>query len=357
MKSARLLWLPLLASPALLATDVAKETIAFAPKDGTKLTKTYELTMVSELDDMQALMNGEESPMMPSMEMTTTTSLKLVVTDEYVSVKDGAPRKLVRTFDNLDHEVAMPMSMEMMGETMEVDMHATGTSPLEGKQVTFTWDADAGVYKKAYPEGDDGDVDLLDALAEDMDLRAFLPSGAVAEGDSWDVEPQAVLDALFPGGDLAFHMESDGDEAPMGGGGADSFPPPSAVWQDLDGSSVSAKFAGTREVDGQRVAVIEIEVELEGTGDLTDFMAEQIAEQMPEGIEAEVGGADVESAIEAKGELLWNLSAGHAVSLSFEGEQSSIMNQSFSVAFGGDSMEIEQTMETSGELQFKVTFE
>ena len=56
-------------------------------------------------------------------------------------------------------------------------------------------------------------------LAEDLDMRAMLPSRAVSEGDSWSLGWDEMSTIVFPGIDVAAAMESGGDwldDAPPG---------------------------------------------------------------------------------------------------------------------------------------------
>ena len=55
----------------------------------------------------------------------------------------------------------------------------TARSELEGKAVKFSFDKERGRYSCTF-DASEGDKDWLDALREDLDLRAFLPSGEVA---------------------------------------------------------------------------------------------------------------------------------------------------------------------------------
>jgi hypothetical protein len=49
----------------------------------------------------------------------------------------------------------------------------------------------------------EADEELLAGLAEDLDLRGFLPPGPVEPGAQWALSAEAIASALMHGGDLA----------------------------------------------------------------------------------------------------------------------------------------------------------
>ncbi|MEE8468435.1 MAG: hypothetical protein V3T22_08270, partial [Planctomycetota bacterium] len=265
------------ALPALVAfrpTDRLPkvEKISFAPGEGTSLTKTFTNTMVFGLDDMSMLMNGEEHPMMPEIEMDMEVTSSTTITDEYVSMGRGRPQILRRTFDEIGTEMNLEMVIEAMGQSEEQNPSGAGTSPLEGETVVFTWDDEDEEYKVTFPEDAEGDEDLLANLIEDMDLRVLLPDGEVSEGDSWDIPLAGLVDVLAPGGDLKLDIDMDGAGAGMGS------PPPEMMsnmremFGDMLEGSATATFSSTRDVDGTTVAVIDIEIDIDTARDMTEFL-------------------------------------------------------------------------------------
>src|ERR1700741_1168118 len=148
--------------PALLPSHAAVVQIRFAPSEGSSVKKTFENTAEFTLDNIAVSMNGQESPMKPEMEMTLNSTQKVVVTDEYIANRDGAPKKLKRSYDELGTGMTMSMKMEMMGTSQSQDQDVKGESELEGKQVVFTWDEDKGEYAKAFDSSEGKDVLLKD---------------------------------------------------------------------------------------------------------------------------------------------------------------------------------------------------
>jgi hypothetical protein len=182
-----------------------------------------------------------------------------------------------------------------------------------------------------------------------MDLRALLPKDEVSEGDSWDLPLVSLIDILGPGGDLKLDFEMDGQEVSGG-------PPPEMMVNfremmgDMLEGEATATFAGMTEVDGARLAVIEIEIEIDTAKDMSELIMELMGEELPEGMDFNLDRVDVEFAYEASGQCLWNVAGGHAHSLSLEGEAVIAMDMEINMDFGGQSMAMEMSMEMSGEM-------
>ena len=143
----------------------------------------------------------------------------------------------------------------LMGEEEAQSPNGSGTSELEGSTVVFTWNDDDGEYELSFPEGEEGDAELLEGLTEDMDFRALLPDGELSEGESYDIDLAGLVDVMAPGGDLKIEMEVDGaDGAAMG-------PDPAMMsdfrqfFEDVVEGSATGKFVEMRDVDGVNVAV------------------------------------------------------------------------------------------------------
>ncbi|MCB9915281.1 MAG: hypothetical protein H6828_09045 [Planctomycetes bacterium] len=346
----------LLLTPALFAFAPRGTKVAFSVADGATSSKSFHNTVEMSMDEMSMQINGQESPMVPDMEMTVTTNLSIEVSDEYVSMGAGKPKKLVRTFDELEQSTDMAMEMDIMGQVQKNDMSMPSSSELAGKTVIFTWDDDAGEYKTSYPE-EGGDEKLLENLSEDMDLRAFLPAGEVAEDDEWSIGAKELISVLAPGGDLKLVPEDvDGaDKMAMGNTDMGNF----HDWfsEDMEGK-VTATFKGTRETeDGVTVGVIAIAYEISNAVDMTEKVADAVPEA-PEGVD-DMQFNSIELALELEGEatLLWDLAAGHAHSFELSGDFGMVMDMSMSISAQGMDMDIDQSMEFSGSMNTTASYE
>jgi hypothetical protein len=329
-------------APVLLAASWALDKPSYAPKAGNTVTKSYTVEGELELEDMSLEVNGQDvSAMAGQMEMAMKTQMKLIVTDTYEAMGSDRPAKLKRAFDEISSNTHVSQSNPMMGD-QESDIPLT--SELEGRTVVFTWDDAAADFETAFAT-DEGDPELLTGLAEDLDLRGFLPPGDVAEGDTWQVPTEAVKHALAPGGDLRLRPETMGEMM-----GMDQFSQNDLVGE-LEGD-FEATYAGTREEDGVQVAVIKLKIDATSAQDLTERMSgirEQMKEQVPEGVDVDVdiSAFDSEYEYEAEGELLWNVEAGMAHALHLSGEVRVIMDISMSMTMAGQgeqAMEISQTL-------------
>lgn len=346
----------ILLTPLALQVQTPQDALRYAPAEGTTINRSYSLTMNTVIDESKTLMNGDDS-MSPSIEGSTVYTRNVVVNDELRKMAAGQPAALRRSFEELTADVKSPVKVAAPGMNVDADIHYTGSSGLAGKQVDFIWDADAGEYEKSHVE-EGADAELLAGLIEDMDMRALLPSaGDVAPGDSWDVDPAAFVDVLFLGGDLAFDLESIGDDPPMGMGEIGDQPSPRDLWQDLGECDVTATLGEPRTEGDSQLAVITIQVELESLADMVDLVAQAVEKAVPDGTQVDISTATNESFLEGKGVLLWNVAAGRAHSLEFSGEFSSTERQEMSISIGGNDLEVESETTSSGKADLTIRFE
>lgn len=324
-------------APLVLANDPAGDKLEYSPKAGTTLSKHAVIEGEMELEDMKLEVDGQDMSQMAEVQMAVKSETKLSVTDRYEALADGRPTKLVRTFDEVSSSTHISGNNPMAGpQESDIPM----ASELEGMTVVFTWDGDA--YDVAFDGDQKGDESLLEELEENLDLRGFLPTSEVAEGDTWSIPAEAVKTILAPGGDTKLRPDAGGD--PMG---MDQFSQNDMIG-DLTGT-FEAAYAGTRENDGSRVAVIKLTIDVRSAQDMTERMGEmkeQMKENMPPGLEFDVSSMDMEYALEAEGELLWNLETGLVASLHMSGEVRMITDMSMDMKIEGQgdkSMEISQT--------------
>lgn len=334
----------------------AAERIRFAPAAGTKVTKTIENKAEMTLDDMSMKINGQPPPMQPEIEMTMTIGQKIVVTDEYVDLRDGAPKKLKRHYDELANDVTGSTKFEMMGQTQSSDQNQKGESDLEGKTVVFTWDEDESEYVKAFDPAEEKE-DLLKDLEEDTDLRALLPTGDVKAGDEWSIDVKTLVSVVAPGGNHSI-MSKEIADAQMGMSMAGMGSMSDFLGELLEGEAKGV-FTGTREVDGVKLAAIKISFKLTTSKDMTEIVKEAMKNApMPAEVgEIDFDHMDVDMKMESEGELLWDLTANHARSFSMSGPVTVKMDMGMKMDVQGQSMGFEQTMEMSGTSNMSATYE
>jgi hypothetical protein len=350
---------PLLAAlllPALLSSHLPGDRIRFAPSEGSSAKKTFVNKVEFTLDHLSLSINGSAPPAPPEMEMTITSDQKVVVQDEYVANRDGAPKKLVRTFEDLGSSTSMSMKMEMMGQTQNQDQDIKGESELEGKKVVFNWDEDKGEYVKAF-DGAEGKEALLKELEEDMDLRVLLPKTEVKEGEQWDIEVEGFASVLAPGGNLSIlPKEMDAEQMGMGMPGMGSM----TDWLrgSLEGTA-KGTFVGMEEKGGAKLARIKIEAKINVAKDMTEMIEEMMkkAKLPPEAQNFSFDHMDIDYKLEADGELVWDLAAGRARSFTLSGPSHANMDMTMKIDAGGQSMNIDYGMELSGNTELSLEVE
>jgi hypothetical protein len=339
----------LLPLPVLLGSNAPATRIAFTVAEGASLTKTFEVKVDMTLEEMTSSMGAA-----PDVEMTMDVTYKVVVTDEYAQVADGAPRKLDRTYDALSSDVTTSTKFEMMGQSRSQDSDSKAESELEGKTVRFTWDEEKSEYVKAFePAG--GEEKLLEGLREDMDLRALLPDGEVEEGAEWELDPRELVDVLAPGGDLSLRpTEAEAASMSMGASGMENLA--DMFGDDVTGTS-KAKYTGLREVEGVKYAVIRLTLDIKASTDMSEAAREALAGQgPPEGTDGlEIDSMDVEFMLEAEGELLWDVANGHFHSLELSGTTGFKLDQAMRISVQGREMNMENTMEFAGTTSFSAS--
>jgi hypothetical protein len=294
---------------------------------------------------MEMSMNGQPMPMEMEMEMDMDMKMSFEVTDTFVSMMEGQPKELHRSYDVLESNGSFSVEAELMpggGEEKAI----TASSELEGKTVAFKWNDESGEYEASYHESE-GEEELLEGLTEDMDFRALLPAGSVEEGDTWEIDVKKLTAILAPGGDMGLLPELDEEEMSMMPGMQDFGRGMNDMLGDLLEGEATGTFKGFREVDGTNVAVIALTVSIESSNDMTDKVADAMGE-LPIEAEINIDYMDIEVEIEGEGTLYWNTETGHAHSYELSGSMGFITDMGMTMTMGDQDMEMEQTFEMSG---------
>ena len=284
--------LALLLLPAAPATD----TLAFAIAPKTTLVKCFDSRWVEHSKDLRVKVNGKAPPkgMIHDVELADTWSSRLRVRDEYLALVAGRPVKVKRTYE----EIASRLD-QREGSGADGEEHAfPRTSELEGQTVDFRWDEKAAKYA-VQPESKKIEAAAVAGLEEDLDWRALLPKEKVTEGKSWELDASVLRGVVgLPGGMLRLRTEAEQD---------------AFLTEELDAKlrealkgKGKATWTETREEDGVRCAVIEIEAQVDCEGQVPTKAGETGSYQ----------GARAK--FELKGDLLWDLKGGHFQSARFE---------------------------------------
>jgi len=334
---------------ALFSVSLAVEGPAFAPDEGSVVSREYSIEQDYQLDSFSVQVNGEDlSGMIGELEFTMRIESGIRVTDEYAALGDGRPTKLSRTFDGLESSTTVNTMTNFGGEQQDFE----ASSDLEGATVLFVWDEDDEEYEITFEDGESDD-DLLGGLNEDMDLRVFLPEDDVSAGDSWTVELEDLAPLATPGGNLqlvpdemegAEDMDLDFFEE-IGEDFAEEF------GELFEGECVCT-FKEIREKGGEKLAEIAIDIEIASAANIADMLMEvvnAIGEQFGgEAPEMDIESADINFDFDGEGTLFWNMSVGRAESFEISGEAIIGFELAVLIEAEGDSQTIEASIEMSG---------
>ena len=184
-----------LAAPPARAVQEEARALVYAPKDGTRLARTIQITQALELVSMaQGPAAGELRR--GAGDLRLDTRLELELDDDLLAVAEGRPVKLKRRFRaGRFHAEFGPRAANAARAK-----HAVLT-PLEGVGVLYTWSPEERVHGRFYDEKEAME-EFLAHLTEDADLRALLPAKPVRPNETWILEPARLADVFAPGGRL-----------------------------------------------------------------------------------------------------------------------------------------------------------
>ena len=264
--------------------------------EGATLRRSFQIVSELGLEALEVEIDGAPQPPPRGLEIELEKRRTWVVEDDFGAPAGGRPRTLVRYFEKLSGSDVRRVA----GPDGDSDSGREVSSPLEGRAVRFALGPnDEGEHAVAF-EGGGGDEALLAELAEDMDLRRWLPPPGreVEVGASWELPAEAWLALAAPGGlELASTADTDLDRRMA-----------RELREGIAGE-LRASYRGREERGGVELAVVALEVELES----------RAGGPLPTDDEARLE-LEVEVAHRLAGELLWHSGGGHLAALSLEGE-------------------------------------
>lgn len=300
------------AGALLVATAPLASDLYFQPADGTTLERNTALSFIIDLDDFEANMMGQtmdpEDMGGDMSDMSGEVEIEFTVIDEVVKATRGRALELVREY----------AEMLVDGEEPEDDEDGPG-------KVKFVWDEDAGEYRKKILDEDSSEdkESMLPVLMEDMDLRMFLPDGEVDEGDTWNVSlgSQGFVGLFMPGlsvdGIGEIIMQKASEEEPQAAEMMRGFMAP--IEEQLSDLEMLVTYAGETELDGVRVAQLDMGMELAIDLDLSDKIMEAIESSGEEVPQMDLS-VNLGISAEAEGPMFWSLDGKHLHKCSMEGE-------------------------------------
>lgn len=299
---------PTLAVFALSQRSV-EDTLAFQPRKDSEVRKSFTERTTWRMTELAQFVD-DQPVSAPSPEISGSIARDLTVLDRYAELGARRPKLLRRNYEALSGAMKLEFEVQGLAESVEAAL----SSPLTDLKVEFECGADESACKARLAADSAGDTALLAGLAEDLDLRAFLPAEDVGVEDWWNVDSARLANVLAPGGRLALNPDK-GSIPP-----SDLLDPLEVATTvlfalaentgELEGD-VTATWGETKQVDGRSIAVIEID----WSSNSKDALAERVRAMLV------AAGADTartdpsiafEVESEGKGKLLWDLAAGRA---------------------------------------------
>ncbi len=290
--------------------------LAFAPAADSRVRRTFDESTRWRITELSQVLNGEPVAG-PTPEISGSNERKLIVLDHFAELGAKRPARLVRKFEELRGESRLEFEVSGMQENVKTAL----ASALEGTRVEFTCGAaDAPCKARFAEDSSGGDGALLDGLAEDLDLRALLPSEDVGVEDRWTIDASRLSQVLAPGGQLALNAAK-GSIAPSElldplEVGTTVLCALSECSRELDGE-VEAVWVSTRAVDGRALAAIELEWESSSTHDASKRVVQLLEAAGSPSSRTDIA-LEFVVASEGTGTLVWDLAAGRAHSFELE---------------------------------------
>lgn len=336
----------MLARTALLALAVlavpTSDSPRFAPEPGSATEKHFRADGEYTVEMIEQTINGRHVEL-PIPAMEGSRSWHLAVIDRYVETRDGRPERLERRIDEI--EGGCEFELEVLGESGRYGVSMT--SDLVGADLLVRFDPDEEEVRIEVPEDSDLDESLLEGLREDLDLRALLPEGEVAEGDRWEVPAERLVDVLQPGGDLTLQPEDLVCTNPM-------------LMEPVDVLAVSlvGSAAGLEEAEGDvtltwretrgKEAYVSVEFDLACEADFTDAIL-ALAERGGLDTGRDDYHASVERELSGEGTLVWSLDEDRFRSLELQVEETDVVTLGYSV--GGIALDFHVEMSVTSTIE------
>lgn len=342
--------LPFVASPG----DVVAR---WAPASGVGVEWRWHSESRHELEKVELVLDTGTSgelrfeDEMPGLEVRDV--LEITVRDRIVERDEYDPtlleREVVRARRGTNSD------WEIFGTSAEEDRIET-ISPFEGARLLFEWDPAAAEARARFaPEAEEiADEELLVGLDEGLDLRGLVGFVPRKHGDSWQLDEDALLRLVRPGGEFAMvapeaDFEGEHDSAAFGWLlGAALVAGKGEAWG-------RAEYERTTWDDGVRVARIALRGTVEGCGSVREAL-ERLADTLGSGERwLEYGKRiEVEHTIRFKGILLWDLEAGRAHALTLDGKSEARLELGIEFEEFGPDLSLEYLVTVRGDLHLEV---
>ncbi len=339
------------ALPLIGLFGLAAEGLFFQAAAETELTRTAVWTESMETEEVSILADGEETTDAPGVESSVESTLSVTTVDRFVRTKMGGPLELVRLFDDITYESEGKIGFDSPSGPIELEISGEGESALDQIAVKFDFDGEADEWVKSYAEEYEGQEELLEPLWPNAEFLRLLPEDPedVEVGDRWEVDGDALLDLLVPGGYVPMERASDlqvieGVLDPL------LLPGPFAL---MDGD-IEGKVLAKLDSMTAKSATITLEVEVDVTKSCIDLIQGIVNGIVPEGARIEVNVANYAMALKGKGSLVWDLEGYHMKSFEFTSDAEIEILMEVLVDLGGEATLYELRETRSGEVGLTV---
>lgn len=279
------------------------DSLVWSPEVGARLQRTIVSRHTLTAERMEQTVNGEAALSQRLFDLTTELQLRSV--DEVRRIEDGRPAVLRRFYEACSFAAETTRSR---GRQQTKEASFLGTGSVVDTGVVFTWIPEDEAYGRYY-DAAEGIEEALPGLEADLSLRQLLPPTPVEVGASWTLEPGVLRYLFTTGGDTDYQLE---ENKGMGllrtmrcGVGMNL---EQAFGGDETGK-VEANWLGVEEVDGKRLALIDLTFDVVLSRDLRERAAASMSvAELARGFS--MASALVELALEGGGRVRWDLDAG-----------------------------------------------
>lgn len=293
----------------------------FAPAADTSLTFTLRHRSSVSLEEGTMTMFGKEMPMDGAgMDHESKVSLK------FTQAYGERAQHPVRTLTAFEHGVSAAMTEP--GRDADV-VEGALSSPLVGRPVRWVPSGDSKRPRPAFDseqESGESDQALLQGLRYDLDAVGLLPPDGADLEKGWRAPAESLGDLLAMGGNLRSNFER---EHLLETRGMGLMFEPAGFWPldlALEGD-VQLKLKGTRDKDGEQLAILDLNAEVRADGSSLDRHCllnsnyteceDKVCECHPDPVQA-----DRELALEIEGTVVWNLTGNHLQGYVLKGDYS-----------------------------------
>jgi hypothetical protein len=275
--------------------------LVYTPEADTSRTTTIEAQRDLEGGELTVVMGGQEIPaeFLPELNLVEENRVTLSITETFVASGEAGPTEWLRRYDEVTWNNEGSMSMSQMETENSFPWEAKAETPFTERVIRFSSD-DGEEFAREL--ADDGDEIELDGLQASLGLSELLPEEPVDVGGQWKVDGK-LLGMLFePGGDFSWELDPEAAKHML-----------PEVRERSHSGELTLVLSKISEEDGARIAFCSVDGDLVRTtvqaGDLSEV---PVADGTATDTIEEIWGLG--------GELRWDLTANHVISLSLEGE-------------------------------------